>query len=94
MVHAKLLHDPAAAALWHAIALRRLHNYRSARRSAEMHGDDLSGLFEPPSYADLSDAYIGLIEEHSGESISSANVARCTLDLSGDRPGSAIHHIF
>ena len=47
MVHEKLLHDPAAAALWHAIALRRLHNYRSARRSAEMHGDDLSGLLDP-----------------------------------------------
>lgn len=79
MVHEKLVHDPAAAA--HAIALRRLHNYRSARRSAETHGDDLSGLFDPPSYTDLSDAYIRLIEEHSGESISSANVARCALNL-------------
>lgn len=77
----KTLHDPVAAALWHAIALRRLCSYRAARASAKLHGDDLSGLFEPPSFADLSDAYIRLIEEYLGETISTANVARCALDL-------------
>jgi len=36
--------DPEAAALWHAIALRRLHAYRAARKAAKQHGDDLAGL--------------------------------------------------
>ena len=79
--YTSLLHSEQSAALWRAIALRRLHNYRAARENAKMHGDDLAGLIEPPKYPELSDAYIRLIEGLFCESVNSANVARSTLDL-------------
>ena len=77
------LHDYQSAAFWHAIALRRLCAYRAARDKAKQHGDDLAALIEPPSYSDLSDAYVRLIEEYVDQSIDNPNVARCALDLLG-----------
>src|SRR3954453_12251286 len=76
------LHDSHAAALWQAIALRRLHHYRSARENAKQHGDELHTLLiDPPSYEQISDAYAALIEEHIDNSIDSTTAARAVVDL-------------
>ena len=81
MDYKTLLHDPQSAALWHAIALRRLHNYRAARECALNHGDALAGLPDTPGYPEISDTYVRLIEDFIDQRIDKTNVARCALDL-------------
>jgi hypothetical protein len=78
---AKLMRDQHGAALWRAIALRRLYNYRAALEHAKIRGDDLAGLIQPPGSIELSDAYTKLMEEYAVEPIHTANAARCMLDL-------------
>jgi len=36
--------------------LRRLTTFRSAVDNAQLHGDDLSGLIQPPSYEEIDKA--------------------------------------
>src|SRR4051794_14733420 len=68
-----------AAAFWHAIALRRLHNYRAAREAAKLYGGDLAGLFDPPGYEELGVAYLHALRDWLPESITAARAARCAL---------------
>ena len=82
MTDVTALHDPHhAAALAHAAALRALYNYRGARERAEFRGDNLSGLFEPPPFNEIGQAYEKIAGEYFDQGVGSASVARCALDL-------------
>jgi len=59
--------DHHAGAIHHAIALRMLHRYQHAREMAAWYGHDVSKLYAPPDFADLSDAYRELIQEWAYE---------------------------
>jgi len=58
----EILHDPVAAALGQATALRLLHHYRHALEKAALHGADLSELPQFEWRREIADRYARVLD--------------------------------
>jgi hypothetical protein len=56
-------HDPLAAAVSEALALRLLSRYRDARDAVEYYGGDVSALPAAPSFAEIDERYTELMRD-------------------------------
>jgi hypothetical protein len=79
----KLLHNPHAAGIYRAIALRFYSRYVEARQSAEFRGGDLPDHGRLPTQRDANDRYLAAVEDCIVEAPDSADAVLALVEFAG-----------